>query len=213
MSRIVYQTSSVVGLFGLGLTLPLEVRGVVFLGVPSVLGMGHIVAPAHGLGILNGIGESSEAHLHIGVGVVSTTRPAHQRHLVVTPRAKVNGPSMAWSLVRWVTVHVLALNHVDSGDLVSLGLGVPRAGPLIEATTGLNVQLLTLVVANAVWVLAHKLKLVAAGRNAGSLDGAVLQLLSIWRGTRWRGPHIAIELLGESSSGLLTEDTAHGSHC
>ncbi len=42
-----------------------EVAGVIFLRVPSVLGMLDVVTPAHGFSVANGVMESAKRHLNV----------------------------------------------------------------------------------------------------------------------------------------------------
>ena len=74
---------------------------------------------------------------------------------------------------------MLALLHVDASDLVPLLLTFPGTAPEVRANTSLHIQLLALVKADPLGVCFDELKLIALGRDAGSLDGTILQLLTV----------------------------------
>ena len=80
------------------------------------------------------------------------------------PTSEVDCPTIAIvTFASWMTVKMLTLAHVDTGDLVTLLLTIPRMYPEASTHAGLDVQFLTLVEANAIGVLRHKLKLITLG--------------------------------------------------
>ena len=170
---------SIVVLNRLGVALPLKVRGIVLLCVPAVVGVQNIESPAHGLGIGNSVTESTEVHIHIVECVLRASAPAHKSRLMMAPASKVDCPTRSISLVRWVAMQVLSLLHIDACDLVALRLGLPGARPDVRSRTCLHIKLLALVEADALRVCFDVVKLIARGRDAGALDGAVLQLLTV----------------------------------
>ena len=112
------------------MALPLEVGGVVLLGVPSIIRVQHVVAPAHHFSVMNCIYQCAEVRLLVCELVMSCTFPSHEGALVHTPTAEVNCPSIAIvTFARWMTVKMLTLAHVDTSDLVTLLLTVPRMKP------------------------------------------------------------------------------------
>ena len=163
----------------LGISLPLEVCGIVLLCVPAVVGMHNIVSPAHGLSIGNSVAKSAEVHIHIVECVLRTSAPAHEVWLMMAPATKVDRPARTISLIRWVAMHVLSLLHVYARNLVALFLGLPRARPDVRSSTGLHIELFTLVEADALRVRFDIVELIARGRHAGALDSAVLKLLTV----------------------------------
>ena len=98
----------------------------------------------------------------------------------MAPRAKAKDPTRVIVLISWMAVYVLALPHVDASDFVPLLLAFPGTAPEESARTSLHVQLLALVKADTVGVCFDVVKLIALGRDAGSLDGSILQLLAVW---------------------------------
>ena len=98
---------------------------------------------------------------------------------MVAPGSKIDGPAMARSLVRWVAVHVLPLSHVDASNLVTLHLGVPWATPNNTSLTSFHVQLLTLVKADSLRVCREEVEGFSRCRDTCSLDGTVLELLTV----------------------------------
>ena len=139
----------------------------------------NIVAPTHDLSILDSVAEAAKTHLDIIESVMSACAPAHQWRLVMAPAAKINRPTDTIELIRWVAVQMLPLAHVDASDLVALSLAFPWRHPDVSALAGLDVELLTLIEANALRVCFDKHKLITRCRNTGPLDGAILQLLAI----------------------------------
>ena len=141
--------------------------------------MQNIISPAHGLSIGNSVVESAEVHIHIVECVLRTCAPAHEGWLMMAPASKVDCPTRTISLVRWVAMQVLSLLHVDACDLVALRLGLPRARPDVRSCTGLHIELFALVEADTLRVCFDIVELIARGRDAGALDGAVLKLLTV----------------------------------
>lgn len=186
----VWFSRSIIVRNGLGMSLEGEVAGVIFLCVPSVLGVLDVVTPAHCFSVANGVMESAERHLNVLQSVLSASAPAHQGWLVVAPTAEVNSPAIAWRLVRWVAVHMLSLNHIDAGDLVSLSLRIPRTSPHIWSSTRFHIQFFTLVESYAIWVCFKETKLVPRCGDRGSLDCSVFELLGIGGAARGSSPHI-----------------------
>ena len=186
---------SIVSHFGFGFSLPLEVGGVIFLGVPSIVRMRHVVAPAHGLSIADGVTESSKRHLDVLKSVVGASWPAHQWWLVVAPTAKVDSPAISWSLICRMAVQVLPLHHVDASNFVSLSLSVPRACQIERSTASFHIQFFPLVETNALRVCFKEPKRVTWCGYWGSLNGSIFELLTVRWATRGLSPHIEVQFL------------------
>ena len=148
--------------------------------MPSIVRVQHIIAPSHNLCVLNSVQQSSEVSLLVCKLVMSCSFPSHQWALVHAPTTEVNCPSVAIvTFARWMAVKMLSLAHIDTSDLVTLLLTIPRMYPVACTQTGFDVQLFTLIEANSIGVLTLKLKLVTKSRDALSLNGTILKLLSI----------------------------------
>ena len=190
---------SIVVCNGLGVSLPLEVCGIVLLCVPAVVGMHNIVSPAHGLSVGNSVAKSAEVHIHIVECVLRTCAPAHEGWLMMAPATKVDRPARTISLVRWVAMQVLSLLHVDARDLVALFLGLPNARPDVRSSTSLHIELLALVEADALRVCFDIVELIARGWDAGALNGTVLQLLTVGWSSWWLRPDVQVKFLANDS--------------
>ena len=171
--------SSVIINLRLGRALPCEVGRVVLLDVPSVVGVGDIVTPAHGLSVANSVGESSKAHGRVPESVLGTLGPAHERSLVMTPGTELNSPSLTVGLVCRVAVEMLSLSHKDAGNLVTLLLTIPRGEPVHSAHAGFSVQFFSLVEADAIGVCFEEALFFSVAGNAHTLDGSILELLTV----------------------------------
>ena len=148
----------------LGIALPLEVRGVVLLGVPSIVRVHHVIAPSHHLCVCNCVDQSAKVSLLIRKHVMSCSFPSHKGALVHAPAAEVNSPSISIvTFARRMAVEMLTLAHVDTSDLVALLLTIPRMNPEAITEARLDVQLFTLIEADSFGVCFHKLKLIALG--------------------------------------------------
>ena len=121
------RSHSIVSFLGLGISLPLEIGGIVLLCVPSIVRVHHVIAPSHDLSVFNRVDKSSEVLLLVVQLVMSTFAPSHEGALVVTPATKVQRPAIAIvTFARRVTVQVLALTHVNTSNFVALLLTIPR---------------------------------------------------------------------------------------
>jgi len=172
---------------GLGVTLELKIVRIVFLSEVSVMGVGDIVTPAHGLSEGYSVGELTELHVHVvslvgvaeeGVGIVLSA-PSHEGRFEASSVREVKGPVFANLFVSWVAVQVLLLGHVNSADLVSMYLTVPGVSPDSFASRAHGVFLCSLVGAESLLVLRNITELVASSRNTCALDSTINELVSI----------------------------------
>ena len=128
---------------------------------------------------------------------------------MVSNGTKVNGPALTISLVRGVAVHVLPLLHVDAGDLVAMGLHLPRAAIHKAALACFHVQFSTLVEANAFLVCFDEAQGITLGGHTSSLDSAILELLSIGRAPRGRSPDVMVQFLAQYGHSLRLGNRSH----
>jgi len=172
---------------GLGVTLELKIVRIVFLSEVSVMGVGDIVAPAHGLSEGYSVGELAELHVHVvslvgvaeeSVGIVLSA-PSHEGRFEASRVREVQGPVFADLFVSWVAVQVLLLGHVNSADLVSVYLAVPGVSPDFFARRAHGVLLCSFVRAKALLVLRNITELIASSRNTCALDSTINELVSI----------------------------------
>ena len=126
-------------------SLPLEIRSVILLRVPSWSWVHDIVSPAHCFGITDGIVKSWEANGDIGEGVMGAPWLCHEITLMVSPASETNFPTDSIKFVRRMAVQMLLLLHVDAGNFVTLFLFFPWGRPGGSSPTSFYVEFLSFV--------------------------------------------------------------------
>jgi hypothetical protein len=172
---------------GGGVTLEFEVVGVVFLNMVSEFRVRHIVTPSHRFSESNGIGELSEFHVHVvslvgvaqkSVGIVLAA-PSHKVRLEGASVREIKSPVFANLFVSRVAVQVLLLGHVNSANLVSVYLSIPRVSPDSLASRAQRVFLSSLVSTETLGVLGNIIEFISSSRNTCALDSTIDKSLTV----------------------------------
>lgn len=193
---------SIVWLLLLWFAFPAEVIGVALLCVPSLCGVQDIKAPAHHFASFNGSRESLNLHGMLGISIPSCARVEVKRALVGAPRFEFDNPMLSNLLVLRVVVNMLALRVINSSNLWSVDLSVPRIAVNVKWSAGTLIDFFSLIETDFVDV-SISLKVMTIGEDGHSLDGPIKKLLGIWGWARWNSPNIVSKLLGNSLKSLL----------
>ena len=119
------------------MSLKLEVIRVVFLNMVSEFRVLDIGTPAHVFREGDSIRQFTELNVHVvslvrstheSIGVVLAS-PAHEGRFERTSVREINSPVFTDLFVSRVTVQVLLLRHVNSANLVTVSLSIPRCSP------------------------------------------------------------------------------------
>ena len=126
-------------------SLPLEVRSIILLYVPSRSWVHDIVSPTHSFSISDSIMKSWEANANIGEGIMGTPWLCHEITLVVSPASEADFPADSIKFVCRVAMNMLSLLHVNASNFVTLFLFFPWGGPGCSTPTSFHIKLLSFV--------------------------------------------------------------------
>ena len=205
---IIYYEFSIISGFFLLEAFPCEVFSISLLGVPSNLRIKDVVSPAHDFTMLNCRTQRSTHHPGLGEGVSCCWSPVHKGTLVGAGWLEFNNPLFPDFFVTGVVVYVFFLGIIDSGDLSSGVLSVPNVGIEIPWLACTLITLISLVVSNFVCVWFY-VEWVSIGGDAESLDGAILQLLSVRVVWSCYCQDISHQFLRDCFKGLLIDNLAY----
>ena len=181
------------------LTLILEVFGVVLLGVPLVIWIRDIKAPAHHLTVSNSWICRREFYLKvISLWVKSILRwrtPLHQATFEGVLSWEINNPILTKHFVLWVAMNVLPLWHVNSSnsvlELSKVSLEIRRHS---GTSTAEDTWLWPLSETDFVWV-GKIWQVIKVWLNSASLDSTIDKLWTIW----WRSWRSSIYVILQSA--------------